>query len=99
VTIIAAFLPWYAGFGLSGIRLGSGQITALCGLAGLAFAFGWHGDDRGHGVFQLVLGAIVAYVGLSNLNTLSGMGLYATLIAGVAWFIAGMALAREYGLS
>ena len=95
LAIVAAFLPWISGFSLQGIRFDAGKITTLCGVAGIGFAVAWHADERGHAIFQLVLGAIVAYEGVSNFSSIAGMGLYLTMIAGVLWFIAGFALVRE----
>jgi len=95
LAIVAAFLPWISGFSLQGIRVDAGKITTLCGVAGIGLAVAWHAYERGHAIFQLVLGAIVAYEGVSNFSSIAGMGLYLTMIAGVLWFVAGFALVRE----
>ena len=93
VVVIAAFLPWVSvfGIGVSGIR-GDGVITlllALAGLAVLAVTTGLVGGERtptrASEIAIVVLGGIVALIGLFDLNSYGAIGLYLTLLGGLAW--------------
>ncbi len=94
-TLVAAFLPWTTvlGGGVAGVK-GDGQISVFCAIIGLS-ALTAH-----RGVGPLVLGprltlgihsaaaAFVALVGIANVSTAAAIGLYVTILAGLAW-IAG----------
>jgi hypothetical protein len=95
VTILAAFLPWVSIFGVS-VRGtgGDGVITlivALAGLVVLAITSGVFGEartpGRGSQITLLVLAIIVALVGFYDMNGAAAIGLYLTLLAGIAWVV------------
>jgi heme/copper-type cytochrome/quinol oxidase subunit 1 len=96
VIAISAFLPWASVFGISvtGIH-GDGQITLICALVGgVLLALRAHVVGR-MAVKQpwyfypsLVLAAIVALVGLFDLNNVAALGLYLTFFGGIAWLVA-----------
>ncbi len=97
VVIIAAFLPWVSLFGFSASGLDTdGRITLLLGIGGaavLALSTGLIGKEQipaNIGEIALaVLGGIVALIGLMDMNSAAAIGLYLTLLGGVAW--AGLA--------
>ena len=90
---IAAFLPWSSNFGLgvSGMH-GQGRITLLCALAGLA-VLAYSTDVIGRRtltrqaylIFSVPAVAMVLMTALRALEDGAGLGLYLTLLAGVAW--------------
>ena len=84
VVAVAAFLPWVNVFGISvsGIE-GDGLITLACAVVGLVLT--WRGKLGWVG--QLVPAALVALVGLFDLNNFSAIGLYLTILAGIAWVV------------
>lgn len=92
VVVIAAFLPWASLFGLSvsGIN-GDGKLTLVLALIGLAALAASRGigpvamERRAMHITELVAGALVAVIGLVDLRSISAIGLYLTLLAGVAW--------------
>lgn len=95
VVFVAAFLPWVSimGFGALGIE-GDGVITlamAAMGAGVLSVSSGLFGDSReagrGSRIVLLVLGGLVALIGLLDMNGAAAIGLYLTLIAGVAWVV------------
>lgn len=95
VVIVAAFLPWVSilGFGALGVE-GDGVITLVLGIAGaavLAVTTGLFGGERtpgrGSQIALLVLAVLVALVGLFDMNGAAAIGLYLTLLAGVAWVV------------
>jgi hypothetical protein len=94
VTFVAAFLPWVSAFGISvaGIR-GDGQITVLCAVIGAAALAASHGIGPirlGRRLvlgIQLVTAVLVTLVGLVDMADLSAIGLYLTLLAGIAWCV------------
>lgn len=95
VTAIAAFLPWVSllGFGKLGIE-GDGVMTLIFALAGaviLSVTTGLIGKPRDPGkasqISMLVLAVLTALIGLVDMNGAAAIGLYLTLLAGVAWVI------------
>lgn len=95
VVAVSAFLPWVAIFGISvtGIE-GDGAITLVCALVGLA-ALALHSWNRGVRVGRTAMlivsgiaGGITALVGLIDMNGAAAIGLYLTLLAGIAWVVA-----------
>jgi len=98
VVVIAAFLPWVSVFGLSvsGIN-GDGKITLVLALIGLAALAASRGigpvavGGRAMHVTELVAGALVVVIGLADLHSVSAIGVYLTLLAGVVWVGAAIA--------
>lgn len=95
VVIAAAFLPWVSimGFGALGIE-GDGVITlamAAIGAGVLSVSSGLFGQaregGRGSRIVLLVLASLVALIGLLDMNGAAAIGLYLTLLAGVAWVV------------
>lgn len=95
VVIVAAFLPWVSIFGIGALGIeGDGAITLVLAGAGaviLAVTTGLFGQPRtpgkGSQIALLVLAAIVALIGLLDMNSAAAIGLYLTLLAGVAWVV------------
>lgn len=95
VVILAAFLPWVSLFGITAYGIeGDGVITliaALIGLIVLALTTGVVGapktPGKGSQITLVVLAAIVALIGLVDMNGAAAMGLYLTLFAGIAWAV------------
>lgn len=98
VTILAAFLPWVSAFGISKSGISAdGVITLILAVIGLVLelvGIGVIGGRRraslGILIPSLVLGALVALIGLIDLNdagSLSAIGLYLTLAAGIGWVV------------
>lgn len=94
-VILGAFLPWVSILGISvrGID-GDGVITLVLALAGaviLVLTSGVVGASRRPGrtsqVVLLVLAAIVALIGLFDMNGAAAMGLYLTLFGGIGWVV------------
>ena len=106
VVFVAAFLPWVSimGFGALGIE-GDGVITLVMAGAGagiLAATTGLFGEPRTPGkasqIVLLVLAVLVALIGLLDMNGAAAIGLYLTLLAGVAWVVGAawqLSLAKE----
>ncbi len=65
-------------------------VIALIGLAALAFARA----RRAGRIGQIVLGALSALIGAADLHSVSAIGLYLTLIAGIVWAAAAVAALR-----
>lgn len=95
VVAVSAFLPWVSvfGIGVTGIR-GDGVLTlvlALIGIVLLALTTGVVGSTRTPSrwsqISLLVLAAVVALVGLMDMNGMAAMGLYLTLLSGLAWVV------------
>ncbi|GAA5113259.1 hypothetical protein GCM10023339_17330 [Alloalcanivorax gelatiniphagus] len=95
VVALAAFLPWVSIFGISvsGIR-GDGIITlvlALVGGAALAVRVGLLArvkvPSKVGVVVSLVCAALVALIGLLDMNGAAAIGLYLTLFGGIAWVV------------
>ncbi|WP_210503441.1 hypothetical protein [Nocardioides xinjiangensis] len=98
VVALAAFLPWVSIFGISvsGIR-GDGVITlvlAVLGAVALATRTGLLPQLRipakASLVASLVLAALVALIGLLDMNGAAAIGLYLTLFGGIAWVMGGL---------
>ena len=95
VVVIAAFLPWASVLGISARGTdGDGVITlivALVGIVVLAATSGLFRPEKTSGkvsqIALIVLGAIVALIGIADMNGVSAIGLYLTLFAGIAWVI------------
>lgn len=95
VTAIAAFLPWVSllGFGKLGIE-GDGVMTLIFAITGaviLSVTTGLTGKPRDPGkasqISMLVLAVLTALIGLVDMNGAAAIGLYLTLLAGVAWVV------------
>lgn len=95
VVILAAFLPWVSILGVSVIGLEvDGVITLLLALAGaviLAVTTGVVGGKRTPGrpsqIALVVLAALVALIGVIDMNGAADIGLYLTLFGGIAWVV------------
>lgn len=96
VVVLGAFLPWVSIFGVSVIGVqGDGIITLVLALAGvlvLALTSGVVGSaPRTPGLVSnialLVLAAVVALIGLMDMNGAAAIGLYLTLFGGIAWVV------------
>jgi len=95
VVIVAAFLPWVSLFGITAYGIeGDGVITlvaAVAGLAVLALTSGVIGGPKtpgkGSQITLVVLAAIVALIGLVDMNGAAAIGLYLTLFGGIAWVV------------
>lgn len=95
VVVIAAFLPWVSLFGISARGTdGDGVITLILGLAGigiLAYSSPLFRAEKTPGkpsqITLIVFAAIVALIGLFDMNGAAAIGLYLTLFAGIAWLV------------
>lgn len=95
VVVIAAFLPWVSLFGISKRgTAGDGAITlilALVGIVVLAVSSRLLRPDKRHGkpsqITLIVLAAVVAIIGIADMNGAAAIGLYLTLFAGIAWVV------------
>ena len=95
VVVLAAFLPWVSLFGMSVIGVaGDGVITLALAAAGaivLALTTGLFGQPTAPGkksqISLLVLATLVAVIGLLDMNGFAAIGLYLTLLGGVAWVV------------
>ncbi|WP_062518502.1 hypothetical protein [Demequina gelatinilytica] len=95
VVALAAFLPWVSIFGISAIGIeGDGIITLAFAIAGgitFALTTGLFGAERTPGrasqIALLVLAILTALIGLVDMNGAAAMGLYLTMLAGIAWVI------------
>jgi hypothetical protein len=92
---LAAFLPWVSIFGInvSGIE-GDGRLTlALAATGGVVFALttGLIGERGAPGkksqVSLLVLASLVALIGILDMNSFAAIGLYLTMLGGIAWVV------------
>ncbi len=97
VVALAAFLPWVSIFGISALGIeGDGVITLLLALAGgavLAMTSGLvkaKSLGRKGEIALVVLAALVALIGLLDMNGAAAIGLYLTLFGGVAWAVAAV---------
>lgn len=95
VVVLGSFLPWasFAGFTAWGLE-GDGVITlplAVVGAVLLAINSGLLGGQRRVGaalpITLTVLAALVALVGLIDMNGLAAIGLYLTVLGGIAWVV------------
>ena len=95
IVVIAAFLPWVSLFGISARGTdGDGVITLILGLAGigiLAYSSSLFRAEKVPGrasqITLIVLAALVALIGLFDMNGAAAIGLYLTLFAGIAWLV------------
>ena len=95
VVAVAAFLPWVSLFGISKIGIsGDGAVTLALAIAGgvvMAFTTGVVGADRSPGkgsrITLLVLASVVAIIALADMNGVAAIGLYLTLLGGIAWVV------------
>jgi hypothetical protein len=87
VTLIAAFLPWVSVFGISvsGIHA-DGQVTSVVAAIGGLALLGrrWLRTTL---IVQSLAAAIIAIVGIADMNSFAAMGLYLTFFAGIAWIL------------
>ena len=103
VVALAAFLPWVSifGIGVSGIN-GDGVITlvlALLGAASLATRTGLLDQvkvpEKAGRIASLVFAALVTLIGLMDMNGAAAIGLYLTLLAGIAWVVGAVLELRD----
>lgn len=95
VVVLAAFLPWVSIFGISAIGIeGDGVLTLVLALAGaviLAMTTGLVGSPRTPGrasqIALLVLAVLAALIALLDMNGAAAIGLYLTLLGGIAWVV------------
>ena len=95
VVALAAFLPWVSIFGITKVGIkGDGSVTLVLALAGaviLAMTTGLVGSPRTPGrasqIALLVLAVLAALIALLDMNGLAAIGLYLTLLGGIAWVI------------
>lgn len=95
VVVIAAFLPWVSLFGISARGTdGDGVITlilALVGIGVLAVTSRVFRPEKVAGkpsqITLIVLAALVALVGIFDMNGAAAIGLYLTLFAGLGWLV------------
>lgn len=95
VVVVAAFLPWVSLLGVSARGTeGDGAITlilAVAGIAVLSISSGLFRPQKAAGkpsqITLLVLAALVALVGIYDMNGAAAIGLYLTLFAGVVWVV------------
>ena len=95
VVAVAAFLPWISFFGISAIGVeGDGVIPLILAIAGgahLTITTGLFGaartPNRATQIAQVALAAIVVLIALIGMNDISAIGLYLTLLAGIAWIV------------
>lgn len=100
-AIVGAFLPWASvlGFSVDGIE-GDGRITFVLGIVGLAAlaARAGYGPVRVGRVLLLVLGlvlgGVVATIGIVDYSDFAGFGIRLTIFAGAVWVLAAL-----YGLT
>lgn len=95
MVALAAFLPWASLFGLSVSGMdGDGVITLILAVVGgiiLALTSGLTGKEPTAGrwpqITLVVLAALVALVALIDMSGFAAIGLYLTLLAGIAWVV------------
>jgi hypothetical protein len=95
VVALSAFLPWVSVFGISALGVeGDGVITLVLAIVGgvvLGSTSGLFGQEKVPGkksqITLLVLAALVALIGLMDMNGAAAIGLYLTLFGGVAWVV------------
>src|SRR5690625_5141980 len=93
VVFIAAFLPWVSVYGMSVIGVeGDGVITLILALLGLAaLVLGTEVfmapkiPAKVTSIILIVLGALVSLTGIVDMNRYAAIGLYLTLLGGLAW--------------
>ncbi|MGZ8738638.1 MAG: hypothetical protein ACXWW7_15855 [Nocardioides sp.] len=95
VVAVAAFLPWVSIFGISisGIR-GDGVITLILALLGAGVLATRTGlleqvkiPEKAGLIAFIVLAALVTLIGLIDLNGAAAIGLYLTILGGIAWVV------------
>lgn len=100
VVAVAAFLPWVSIFGISvsGIN-GDGTITLILALAGIALLAITTGlvpqakdvaekiPAKVADIALVAMGGVVALIGLLDMNGAAAIGLYLTLLGGIAWVV------------
>lgn len=97
VVALGAFLPWVSIFGSSVLGVeGDGVLTlvlAICGGVVLALG-GLIGRPRFTGrkadITALALAVVTALIGLMDMNGFAAIGLYLTLLGGLAWTAGGV---------
>jgi hypothetical protein len=95
VVVLAAFLPWVSIFGIGAIGIeGDGVLTLVLALVGaviLAMTTGLVGSPRTPGrasqIAMLVLAVLAALIALLDMNGAAAIGLYLTLLGGIAWVV------------
>lgn len=92
IVVLGAFLPWVSIFGSSVLGIeGDGVITLVLAIGGaVALALGGLiGKPRFTGrkadITALVLAVVTALIGLMDMNGFAAIGLYLTLLGGLAW--------------
>lgn len=95
VIALAAFLPWVSIFGISAIGIeGDGVITFALAAAGgivLALTTGLLGREKLPGkksqISLVMMALVVALIGFMDMNGVAAIGLYLTLLGGIAWVV------------
>lgn len=95
VVAVAAFLPWVSFLGFSALGIeGDGVITlglAIAGTVVMVMTTGVVGREPSSGtashIALVVLAVVTALIGLVDMNGAATIGLYLTLLAGVAWSV------------
>src|SRR5690625_447174 len=93
VVFIAAFLPWVSVYGMNVLGVeGDGVITLILALLGLAaLVLGTEVfmapkiPTKVTSIILIVLGALVSLTGIVDMNRYAAIGLYFTLLGGLAW--------------
>lgn len=89
LTIVGAFLPWATVFGTSiaGIQ-GDGVLTLLGGIIAAVLIW-WRPWERNTQIGTAVIGVLTVLIGFSAMTSVAGIGVYLTLVGGVAMAYSG----------
>jgi hypothetical protein len=89
LAIVGAFLPWATVFGTSiaGIQ-GDGVLTLIGGIvvAGLIW---WRPWEKNTQIGTAAIGVLTVLIGFSAMTSVAGIGIYLTLVGGLAMAYAG----------
>jgi O-antigen/teichoic acid export membrane protein len=95
VVAVGAFLPWASLLGINAYGIqGDGVITLILAVAGmvlLALTSALVKPDRTQnkvsGIACLVLAVLVTLIGLNDTTNFAAIGIYLTLLGGIAWIV------------
>lgn len=95
VVVVGAFLPWVSVLGINAYGIqGDGVLTLILALAGLvllAVTSALFRPDRTQSkvssIATLVLALIVTLIGLNDTTNFAAIGIYLTLLGGIAWVV------------
>jgi hypothetical protein len=98
IVALSAFLPWVSILGISVVGIqGDGVITLGCAVVGavmLALGTNLFGSARiptiAKNIVSILGASVTTLVGLGDMNGFAAIGLYLTLLAGVAWLVAAI---------